>query len=197
MLKDPDKRKKKKKASTGKVTDNANKLIKELSKPKKESSRSKSSKKTSSKPSGYKSKSGKTLSEKQLKRSLEPLREQLKVLVNQANKRANDRDIYKSNKLLLDIAMQKHNKDKLRFETNFEFGGSTIVLLIEKNRVTIDKEILDNTKQALLSQGIDPEQNIENIEDKLVNITDDELITGKCVCCGKEAKHRVYFGRQY
>ena len=90
MLKDPDKRKKKKKASTGKVTDNANKLIKELSKPKKESSRSKSSKKSASKPSGYKSKSGKTLSEKQLKRSLEPLREQLKVLVNQANKRAND-----------------------------------------------------------------------------------------------------------
>ena len=30
-----------------------------------------------------------------------------------ANKRANDRDIYRSNKLLLDIAMQKHNKDKL------------------------------------------------------------------------------------
>ena len=30
----------------------------------------------------------------------------------------------------------------------FEFGGSTIVLLIEKNRVTIDKEILDNTKQG-------------------------------------------------
>ena len=90
MLKDPDKRKKKKKASTGKVTDNANKLIKELSKPKKDSSRSKSSKKSASKPSGYKSKSGKTLSEKQLKRSLEPLREQLKVLVNQANKRAND-----------------------------------------------------------------------------------------------------------
>lgn len=90
MLKDPDKRKKKKKASTGRTTDDANKLIKELSKPKKESSRSKSSKKSASKPSGYKSKSGKTLSEKQLKRSLEPLREQLKVLVDQANKRAND-----------------------------------------------------------------------------------------------------------
>ena len=30
----------------------------------------------------------------------------------------------------------------------FEFGGSTIVLLIEKDRVTIDKEILDNTKEG-------------------------------------------------
>lgn len=30
----------------------------------------------------------------------------------------------------------------------FEFGGSTIVLLIEKNRVVIDKEILENTKQG-------------------------------------------------
>ena len=30
----------------------------------------------------------------------------------------------------------------------FEFGGSTIVLLIEKDKVTIDKEILDNTKEG-------------------------------------------------
>ncbi len=28
-------------------------------------------------------------------------------------------------------------------------------------------------------------------------ITDDELITGKCVCCGKEAKHHVIWGIQY
>ena len=28
-------------------------------------------------------------------------------------------------------------------------------------------------------------------------LIEDEAVTGKCVCCGKEAKHRVYFGRQY
>ena len=28
-------------------------------------------------------------------------------------------------------------------------------------------------------------------------ITDDELITGKCVCCGKDAKHHVIWGIQY
>ena len=28
-------------------------------------------------------------------------------------------------------------------------------------------------------------------------ITDDELINGKCVCCGKEAKHHVIWGIQY
>jgi len=28
-------------------------------------------------------------------------------------------------------------------------------------------------------------------------ITDDKLITGKCVCCGKEAKHHVIWGIQY
>ena len=28
-------------------------------------------------------------------------------------------------------------------------------------------------------------------------ITNDELITGKCVCCGKEAKHHVIWGIQY
>ena len=30
----------------------------------------------------------------------------------------------------------------------FEFGGSTIVLLLEKDKVNIDKEILDNTKDG-------------------------------------------------
>ena len=30
----------------------------------------------------------------------------------------------------------------------FEFGGSTIVLLIEKNKVEIDKEIIENTKDG-------------------------------------------------
>lgn len=28
-------------------------------------------------------------------------------------------------------------------------------------------------------------------------ITEDELVTGKCVCCGKEAKHHVIWGIQY
>ena len=28
-------------------------------------------------------------------------------------------------------------------------------------------------------------------------ITDEPLITGKCVCCGKEAKHHVIWGIQY
>ncbi len=28
-------------------------------------------------------------------------------------------------------------------------------------------------------------------------ITDHELITGKCVCCGKEAKYNVIWGIQY
>ena len=28
-------------------------------------------------------------------------------------------------------------------------------------------------------------------------ITDDELLTGKCVCCGKEAKYHVIWGIQY
>lgn len=90
MLKDPDKRKKKRKASTGKVADSTSKLINELTKGKKDSSGSNKTKREKSKPSGYKSKSGKNLSQKQLKRSLEPLREQLRVLVDQANKRAND-----------------------------------------------------------------------------------------------------------
>ena len=28
-------------------------------------------------------------------------------------------------------------------------------------------------------------------------ITDEKLITGKCVCCGKDAKHHVIWGIQY
>jgi len=28
-------------------------------------------------------------------------------------------------------------------------------------------------------------------------LIEDEAVTGKCVVCGKDAKHRVYFGRQY
>ena len=32
---------------------------------------------------------------------------------------------------------------------NFEFGGSTIVLLIEKNKVDIDKKIIENTKNDI------------------------------------------------
>ena len=28
-------------------------------------------------------------------------------------------------------------------------------------------------------------------------IIDDEEVTGPCVCCGKEAKYRLYFGKQY
>ena len=28
-------------------------------------------------------------------------------------------------------------------------------------------------------------------------ITDDSFITGKCVCCGKNAKHNVIWGIQY
>ncbi len=28
-------------------------------------------------------------------------------------------------------------------------------------------------------------------------LIEDEEITGSCCCCGKEAKHRIYFGRQY
>ena len=43
---------------------------------------------------------------------------------------------------------EEYNFKKGEEKGMFEFGGSTIVLLIEKNRVTIDKEILDNTKQG-------------------------------------------------
>ena len=28
-------------------------------------------------------------------------------------------------------------------------------------------------------------------------LIEDEKISGPCVCCGKEAKYRLYFGRQY
>ena len=28
-------------------------------------------------------------------------------------------------------------------------------------------------------------------------LIEDEEVTGPCVCCGKTAKHRIYFGRQY
>ena len=28
-------------------------------------------------------------------------------------------------------------------------------------------------------------------------LIEDEEVTGPCVCCGKEAKHRIYFGKQY
>ena len=28
-------------------------------------------------------------------------------------------------------------------------------------------------------------------------LIEDEEVTGVCACCGKEAKHRIYFGRQY
>ena len=28
-------------------------------------------------------------------------------------------------------------------------------------------------------------------------ITDEPLVTGKCVCCGREAKHHVIWGIQY
>lgn len=70
------KRKRKKKTSSGgRIGDDSQKLIKELSKPKRERKSTSSSKPKTA---------------KQLKRSLDPLREQLRVLVNQANKRAND-----------------------------------------------------------------------------------------------------------
>lgn len=43
---------------------------------------------------------------------------------------------------------EEYNFTKGEEKGMFEFGGSTIVLLIEKNKVEIDKEIIDNTKQG-------------------------------------------------
>ncbi len=43
---------------------------------------------------------------------------------------------------------EKYSFSKGEEKGMFEFGGSTIVLLIEKDKVTIDKEILDNTSQG-------------------------------------------------
>lgn len=43
---------------------------------------------------------------------------------------------------------EEYNFTKGEEKGMFEFGGSTIVLLIEKNKVEVDKEIIDNTKQG-------------------------------------------------
>lgn len=43
---------------------------------------------------------------------------------------------------------EEYNFTKGEEKGMFEFGGSTIVLLIEKNKVEVDKEIMDNTKQG-------------------------------------------------
>lgn len=44
-----------------------------------------------------------------------------------------------------DITTFKKGEEK----GHFEFGGSTVVLLIEKGKVSIDKVILDNTKKDI------------------------------------------------
>ena len=45
-----------------------------------------------------------------------------------------------------------HDKAKIRRGEEkgfFEFGGSTIVLLLEKDKASIDKDIIDNTKAGI------------------------------------------------
>jgi len=35
------------------------------------------------------------------------------------------------------------------------------------------------------------------MKEEQVLLIEDEEINTKCVCCGKDAKYRLYFGRQY
>ena len=77
-----------------------------------------------------------------------------------------------------------------------------------RDKLTFTATNLDEMKEILNTQpgfihadwcgSQDCEDKIKEIKGcKSRCITEDELITGKCVCCGKDAKHHVIWGIQY
>ncbi|MBQ8892696.1 MAG: proline--tRNA ligase [Bacilli bacterium] len=80
--------------------------------------------------------------------------------------------------------------------------------LERRNKLTFVAHNLDDMKNILNSQpgfikadwcgNVECENKIKEIRGcKSRCITEDELIDGKCVCCGKPAKHNVIWGLQY
>ena len=79
---------------------------------------------------------------------------------------------------------------------------------IRRDKLTFEAHNLEEMENILNTQpgfihadwcgDVECENKIKEIKGcKSRCITDEELITGKCVCCGKEAKHHVIWGIQY
>ena len=79
---------------------------------------------------------------------------------------------------------------------------------IRRDKLTFEAHNLEEMENILNTQpgfihadwcgDVECENKIKEIKGcKSRCITDEKLITGKCVCCGKEAKHHVIWGIQY
>ncbi|MBE6158692.1 MAG: proline--tRNA ligase [Firmicutes bacterium] len=79
---------------------------------------------------------------------------------------------------------------------------------IRRDKLTFEAHNLEEMENILNTQpgfihadwcgDVECENKIKEIKGcKSRCITDEELITGKCVCCGREAKHHVIWGIQY